>query len=162
MDKERCRMFPAGWSSRISGVWLTVRQPVLANSAETVTAFWAYFGVLAIVIFPKPRFFYNSSNANALYGNSMLISQEVCLICVISFEDLIVPRCGISDAFANHRQPRKRWRPNNEASRSVLFFNEDNYKHDNGWEVVTHQARIIRGQQSMRNAWPWQVAVHWW
>ena len=81
-------------------------------------------------------------------------------------EDLVVPRCGMSDAFANHRKPRTSWRSRKEADaapRGTSFFagpGKDG-DHENQWaEAVRHQARIIRGRQSMRNAWPWQVRNH--
>ena len=81
-------------------------------------------------------------------------------------EDLVVPRCGMSDAFANHRKPRTSWRSRKEADaapRGTLFFAGpgNDGDHESQWaEGVRHQARIIRGRQSMRNAWPWQVRNH--
>ena len=81
-------------------------------------------------------------------------------------EDLVVPRCGMSDAFANHRRPRTSWRSRKEADaapRGTLFFAGpgNDGDHESQWaEGVRHQARIIRGRQSMRNAWPWQVRNH--
>ena len=86
-------------------------------------------------------------------------------------EDLIVPRCGISDAFANHRKPRTQWLSRDEAAaaaaaagalaRSRLFFDGEDVEHDvQGDEALEPQARIIRGRQSARNAWPWQVHTY--
>ena len=76
--------------------------------------------------------------------------------------DLIVPRCGISEAFANHRKPRMRWLSSDEAAeagahaRGRLFFGGGDGEDDNEWGA-RKQARIVRGRQSTRNAWPWQV-----
>ena len=61
------------------------------------------------------------------------------------------PGCGVSESFSNHRSPKK---SENSIKNDRMINFEDDSEID---EKKRNRGRIIDGEVSRENAWPWQV-----